>query len=224
MNHYSKSAVRRGVVVGAVMAALAIVALLVWGAAKRDAPAPITASHSADPESAPPLAAEHSAGDEPPPTVEPSTPLWRVLDERLADVKPPYPADWSKARRALVDVSGAARTANAWRVGDRVSMQLPQLGATYDGGIERIDEGLGHSRSARGWATGADDRERRFVVTVGPTRVFAYIDTPEGPYELVADTRLGWLLPSVSMLAGIDFGKPDFIIPEPPAEPDGRAR
>jgi len=224
MTHNSNRAVRLGVVVGAVMAALAIVALLVWGAAKRDAPAPVTASHSADPESAPPLPAEHSAGDEPTPTAEPSLPLWRVLDERLADVKPPYPADWSEARRALVDVSGAARTANAWKVGDRVSMKLPQLGVAYEGGIERLDEGLGHSRSARGWATGEDGRERRFVVTVGPTRVFAYIDTPDGPYELVADTRLGWLLPSESMLAGIDFSKPDFIIPELPAEPGDPVR
>ncbi|MDE0244634.1 MAG: hypothetical protein OXM59_04715 [Gammaproteobacteria bacterium] len=224
MTLYSNRAVRLGVVVGAVMAALAIVAVLVWGAAQRDAPAPATASHSADPHSAPPLPAESSAGNEPTPSAEPTVPLWRVLDERVADVKPPYPANWSEAGRALVDVSGATRTASAWQVGDRVSMQLPQLGVAYEGGIERLDEGLGHSRSARGWATGTNGRERRFVVTVGPTRVLAYIDTAEGPYELVADTRLGWLLPSESMLAGIDFSKPDYIIPEHPAEPDGPAR
>ncbi|MCZ0953513.1 MAG: hypothetical protein OXJ56_13160 [Rhodospirillaceae bacterium] len=139
-------------------------------------------------------------------------------------VKPPYPTDWSETGRSLVDVSGAARTASAWRVGDRVSMQLPWLRVSYEGGIERIDEGLGYSRSARGWATGADGRERRFVVTVGPTRVFAYLDTAQGPYELVADTRLGWLLPSSSMLAGIDFGEPDYIIPGPPGDPDGPVR
>lgn len=216
MIHYSYRAVRLGVVVGAVMAALAIVAALVWGAAERGSSAPATASHSADPDFVPPLPAGPSAGS--------SVPLWRVLDERVADVKPPYPADWSETGRALVDVSSAARTASAWRVGDRVLMQLPQLGVAYEGGIERLDEGMGHSRSARGWATGADGLERRFVVTVGPTRVLAYIDTPYGSYELVADTRLGWLLPSASMLAGWDFSKPDYILPELQAEPEGSIR
>ncbi|MDE0680230.1 MAG: hypothetical protein OXI11_08465 [Gammaproteobacteria bacterium] len=224
MIHYSDRAVRLGVVVGVVMAALAIVAALVWGAAYRGAPAPVTASHSADPDFVPPLPAEHSAGHALMPSAASSVPLWRVLDERVAAFKPPYPADWSEDGRALVDVSAAARTASAWRVGDRVLMRLPQLGVAYEGGIERLDEGMGHSRSARGWATGADGRERRFVVTVGPTRVLAYIDTPEGPYELVADTRLGWLLPSASMLAGWDFSKPDYILPELPAEPAGSIR
>ena len=51
-------------------------------------------------------------------------------------------------------------------------------------------------------------------MTVGPTRVFAYVDTPLGPYELVGDTRLGWLLPTSSMLAGWDYQKPDYIVPE----------
>ena len=132
--------------------------------------------------------------------------------------------EWSEDGRTLVDVSVAAGAASGWRVGDRVSIELPQLGISHEGAIERIEEGMGYSRSARGWAIGADGRPRRFVVTVGPTRVFAYIDTVEGPYELVADTRLGWLLPSSSMLAGIDFSKPDYIIPEPAADPEGPIR
>ena len=218
--HFDRT-IRRGVVVGAVMAALVIGAVLIWGTSERDAPAPPIASHSADPHSAPPLPGDELAWTQ---TAAPSMRLWRVVDEHAAAVKPSYPADWSEAGRALVDVSDAAATAIGWQVGDRVSMLLPQLGASYEGGIERIDEGLGYSRSARGWATGADGRERRFVVTVGPTRVFAYIDTVEGPYELVADTRLGWLLPSSSMLAGIDFNEPDYIIPERPSEPEGPIR
>ena len=133
--------------------------------------------------------------------------------------QPPYPSEWSEVGRALVDVSAAAAAASAWRVGDRVSMQLPQRPA-YEGSIDRIDEGPGYSRAARGLATAADGTPRRFVVTVGPTRVFAYLDTAEGPYELVADTRSGWLLPSASMLAGFDYSKPDYIIPQPPADVD----
>lgn len=203
--------------VGAVVAVLTIVAVLVWRTPERHTPT--TASHDASPDFALPPSIEPPAGDDPAPVdaAGPSMALWRIIDEHAVGVKPPYPADWSEAGRALVDVSGAAGAANAWQAGDRVSMQFPQLGVSYEGGIERLDEGPGYSRSARGWALGADGRARRFVVTVGPTRVFAYIDTIEGPYELVADRRLGWLLPTSSMLAGIDFSKPDYIIPEQPS-------
>ena len=207
--------------VGAVLAVLAIGALLVWSTAERDTNTPAAASHSGNPDSEIPLPAEQSADDQQPSqTAKPSTLLWRVVDEDTAPAKPPYPAEWSDKGRALVDVSRAARTATGWQVGERVSMLLPQLGVSYEGDIELIAEGPGYSRSARGWAQDRDGQARRFVVTVGPTRVFAYIDTAEGPYELAADTRLGWLLPTSSMLAGIDFSKPDYIIPEPPAEPD----
>ncbi|MDE2816084.1 MAG: hypothetical protein OXK81_05210 [Chloroflexota bacterium] len=216
-------AIRHGFALVAVMAVILIGAALVWRAGERGAPTPAAASPgAAGPESAPTLPAEHSAGGEPTltPAAQPSIPLWRVVDENAAPYKPPYPADWSEAGRSLVDVSGAASAANAWREGDRVSMLLPQVGASYEGGIDRIYEALGHSRSARGWTIGDDGRKRRFVVTVGPTRVFAYVDTAEGSYELVADTRLGWLLPTSSMLAGIDgidFREHRHIVPGDPS-------
>ena len=144
----------------------------------------------------------------------PLTPLWRVVDERTTTAKPPYPDEWSEEGRVLLDVSGATHEAQTWRVGDRMAIALPQLGEVYESTIDRIDEGPGHARSARGMIVGADGEHRRVVVTVGPGRVFAYVDTDEGPYELVADARVGWLLPSSSMLAGIDFSKPDYLLPE----------
>ena len=79
--------------------------------------------------------------------------------------------------------------------------------------VERIDH-LGHVHSVRGLLVDGDGRERRVVVTVGPGRVFAYVDTAAGPYELIANDRLGWLLPSSSMMAGIDFSKPDYLLRE----------
>ena len=142
------------------------------------------------------------------------TPLWRVVDERTTTAKPAYADEWSEEGRVLVDVSGATYEARTWRVGDRVAIALPQLGEVYESTIDRIDEGPGHSRSVRGLIVGADGQRRRVVVTVGPGRVFAYIDTEDGPYELVADARIGWLLPSSSMMAGIDFSKPDYLLPE----------
>ena len=130
------------------------------------------------------------------------------------DVKPAFDDEWSEVGRVLVDVSGAVSAAPTWRVGDRLVIELPQTGERYESTIAHIDEGLGHSRSVRGLMVGADGQSRRFVVTVGPARVFAYIATSQGPYELVADHQLGWLLPSSSMMAGFDYSKPDYLLPE----------
>ena len=141
--------------------------------------------------------------------------LWRVVDEASVKVTPPYSKSWSETGRALVDVSGAASRANAWRVGDRLAIDLPQVGGIHEWTVERIDEGRdGRSRSVRGWIDAGGDRPRRIVVTVGPGRVLAYIDTPRGPYELTGNARLAWLLPSSSMMAEIDFSKPDYILPD----------
>ena len=199
------------------------VAGLVWETSDcRDA-IPSASSYGVSPDSPPRQPMENPVGNEPIPqrAVDPPAPLWRFVDKPDTVTKPPYPAHWSKAGRVLVDVSIAAERASAWQVGDSIAMQLTQSGASHQGSIEQINDGPGNSRSARGMAIAADGTPRRFVVTVGPTRVLAYIDTDEGPYELVANTRLGWLVPSSSMLAGFDFSKPDYIVPEQRPVPEG---
>ena len=113
--------------------------------------------------------------------------------------------------------------APAWRVGDRVGIEVPQLGERFESIIDRIDEGAdGRSRSARGVIAGDDGLRRRFVVTVGPMHVFAYIDTTNGPFELVGNNRLGWLLPTSSLMAGWDFSDPDYFISRRDGGRDGR--
>ena len=141
-------------------------------------------------------------------------PLWRPVDEAKMHNLPFFAKEWSTEGRALVRVSGAAEAARAWHVGDRLTIPLPQLGETYYPVIEEIDDGPGYSRAAEGMITDSDGYPRRVVITVGPTSVFAYIDTPEGPYELAADSDFGWLLPTASMMAGYDFSVPDYILPE----------
>ncbi len=102
-----------------------------------------------------------------------------------------------------------------------MTIDIPQLGDRYQATIDRIDDGPGgYSRSARGLIRSDNGQNRRAVVTVGPTRVLAYIDTPQGSYQLVGDARLGWLLPSSSMMEGWDFSRPDYILPDG-AEPSG---
>ena len=154
-------------------------------------------------------------------------PLWRVVDETGTGTrggssdqfKPPYPASWSKAGRALVDVTAATFGADAWRVGDRLAVELPQLGGVHEWTVEQIVEGWdARSRSTRGWLDSGEGRPRRIVVTVGPGRVLAYVDTPRGPYELAGNAQLAWLVPSSSRTAGIDFTKSDHLLSEGPDE------
>ena len=143
-------------------------------------------------------------------------PLWYPVEESgVGGSLPAFEADWSEEGRQLVDVSEAVAAAPTWEVGDAIAIDLPQLGERYESKIVLIErDPAGYSRAVHGLIVGDDGHARRFVVTVGPTRVFAYVDTPVGPYELVGDTRLGWLLPTSSMLAGWDYQKPDYIVLE----------
>ena len=155
------------------------------------------------------------------PALRSPRPLWRTAGRDTVGRIPDYPPEWSTEGRVLVDVSGAVAAASAWRVGDRLVIDLPQLGERQEPVIDHIDEGLGHSRSARALTARTDGKRWRTVVTVGPGRVFAYIDTATGPYELMGNDRLGWLLPSSSMMAGFDFSEPDYLLPERRVPDDG---
>ena len=181
--------------------------LLLDGPELSDAPVPIPPRPPAEPSTAPasPTPPESAAGD---------APLWSPTDEADVENPPGYAPQWSTEARVLVRVTAAVEAAGRWRVGDRVTLPLPQLGMAYESVIDELDIGPGPSISALGQAVGEDGRRRRFVVTVGPAHAFAYIDTPRGPYELVGDTEYGWLLPSSSMMAGFDFSEPDYILPE----------
>ncbi len=149
-----------------------------------------------------------------PPAAAPAPPLWRAIDEARVPNPPRFSEKWSKRGRVLVRVTGAAEAARSWAVGDRLTIPVPQLGATYRPVIEEIDDGPGHSRAALCRLVGDDGIARRILVTVGPTSLFAYIETPVGTYELTADSRHGWLLPTASMMAGFDFSEPDYILPD----------
>ena len=111
-------------------------------------------------------------------------------------------------------VSNAAAAAQNWQIGDQMTIPLPQLGETYYPIIDALDEGPGNSRAALAKSVSTDGHTRRIVVTVGPTSTFAFIDTPHGVYELVAEQEFGWLLPATSMMSGFDFSQPDYILPD----------
>ena len=132
------------------------------------------------------------------------SPLWVKVDETTVASPPPFAVEWSTEGRLLVRISSFTQIARSLRVGDWLALPVPQLGVTYRSVIEEIDDGPG-ARAFLG-RIDAPERPRRFVLTVGPNSVFAYIDTPHGPYELLADRFHGWLVPS-SSLAGLHLGQ-----------------
>ncbi|MYH14534.1 MAG: hypothetical protein F4149_05100 [Gammaproteobacteria bacterium] len=157
----------------------------------------------------------YSEFDERLPSSVPSRePLWQPIKESSVTKLPAYASEWSVEGRALVSIAGASDAARNWRVGDRLAIPVPQLGETFFPLIEEIDEGPGHVRSAVGRIALPGGRSGRVVVTVGPQGLFAWLDTTDGPYELLADAEIGWLLPRSSIVAGIDFSQPDYQLPE----------
>lgn len=167
----------------------------------------------AEPDAAAPPPGQLRTAEPTTPTA-PGTPLWQALDESAVPTLPEYAPEWSTEGRVLVQTSAAMEAAGGWRVGDRITLPVPQLGAVYAPLIDEIDDGPGGARSVLGMVRGDDGRDRRYVVTVGPAHVFAYVDTPNGPYELSGGHELGWLLPTSSMMAGFDHSEPDYILPE----------
>ena len=204
---------RQGIYLLAAGLVVGIAVIAVWRPAPADVPPDTHVPPATRPatEQAPPV---QSPTPEPAAPTSTDTPLWQALDESAVRVLPDYAPEWSTEDRVLVRTAPAMAAAGGWRVGDRITVPVPQLGAVYRPLIEEIDDGPGGSRSVLGMVRGDDGRDRRYVVTVGPAHVFAYIDTPQGPYELSGGRELGWLLPTSSIMAGFDFSEPDYILPE----------
>lgn len=93
---------------------------------------------------------------------------WRVVDERAVGRLPAFEDGWSQVGRVLVDVSRSSAAVWGWRVGDRLALEMPQVGEQYEPTIDRVDDGPGQSRSVRASAVDVDGRSRRVVLTVGP--------------------------------------------------------
>ena len=193
--------------------AVLIGAALAWYAGQRPAN---TLYGTGSPPKEPTVSTQPPAQSRPaaPAPVSSKPPIWQVVDEWQVDRLPEYGKLWSKEGRILVRVASLYAESRTWRVGDTLRMVLPQLRAVYNPTIEMIDDGPGDSRAALGWFTDAGGAPRRVLVTIGPTSAFAFIDTQAGSYELYAVGDHGWLLPSASMMAGVDFSVPDYIVPE----------
>ncbi len=135
--------------------------------------------------------------------------LWRVADAAAEADAPAYKE--VVRDRVLVRLSDVA---GRWRVGDQITIPIPQLGQVYNPVVERIERAPGGNQSLIGTLLENAGQRYRFVVTVGPKHTFAHLGTPQGSYELVANTELGWLMPTANMDQHVDYSKPDYFIPE----------
>ena len=141
---------------------------------------------------------------------------WVVVDPESVDKLPPYKE--VVPNRALVRVSEAVRLGMA---GDRIVLEVPQIGRTFDGVVERRNTDSFGNLSYIGLLREADGRGYRFIITAGARNTFAHVGTSRGTFELVASDELGWLMPTANMDQHVDYSKPDYIIrEESPADED----
>ena len=134
---------------------------------------------------------------------------WVVVDPESVDELPPYKE--VVPGRTLVRVSEAVRLGTA---GDRIVLEVPQIGKTFDGVVERRNRDSFGNLTYIGLLREADGRSYRFIITAGARSTFAHIATSRGTFELVAFGELGWLMPTANMDQHVDYSKPDYIIRE----------
>ena len=141
---------------------------------------------------------------------------WVVIDPDSVDELPAYKE--VVPGRALVKVSEALRLGMA---GDRIVLEVPQLGRTFDGVVERRNTDSFGNLTYIGLVTEANGRDYRFIITAGARNTFAHVGTSRGTFELVASNELGWLMPTANMDQHVDYSQPDYIIrEEPPLDED----
>lgn len=140
---------------------------------------------------------------------------WQVIDPESVDELPEYKE--VVAGRALVRISEVLQD---WQEGDEVLLAIPQLGGSFDGVVERVDDDLWGNRSYTGLLKEKNGRDYRFVITVGPENVFAQLGTSQGTFELVASDEIGWLMASRYMDQHVDYSQPDYyIVEDGPSDP-----
>ena len=132
---------------------------------------------------------------------------WQIIDPESVDELPEYKE--VVPGRALVRISEALQD---WQKGDEVLLAIPQLGGSFDGVVERVDDDLWGNRSYTGLLKEENGRDYRFVITVGPENVFAQLGTSQGTFELVSSDEIGWLMASRYMDQHVDYSQPDYYI------------
>ena len=138
---------------------------------------------------------------------------WVLVDPDTVNQLPAYKE--IVPGRVLVRVSESLRRRT---VDDRITLEVPQIGKSLEGVVDRVNTDPYGNTSYLGLVTDAEGRNYRFVITAGTHNTFAHIGTAQGTFELVATGgSLGWLMPTQFMDQHVDYSQPDYFIMEEPA-------
>lgn len=89
-------------------------------------------------------------------------------------------------------------------------MRVPQADATWTATVDRVESGLGSSRSYTGRFE--DESRHSFVMTLGRRHTFGHLTTPRGSYELTGNDKFAWLMSTAGMDRHVDYTKSDFVV------------
>ncbi len=98
-------------------------------------------------------------------------------------------------------------------VADEIAIFIPQEDSEYSGYVSDIQITAAGNQTILGHLE-HQGREYRFVFTVGPMQTFGTLHTPNGRYQLEVRDGIGTLISSATINEGLDFSKPDYVIPE----------
>ena len=144
----------------------------------------------------------------------PTKAIWSIASADEATVIPGYPDDVKGAVKIRFDPVELRRLA----VGDVISIRIPQNGIEYQA---KIDSSKIRANEIRIVSAHSEDPALKMLLTIGRVNTFAHVNTPEGSFELVGNTEVGWFMNSANMDQHVDYSKPDYVVPEkmqPPRE------
>jgi len=182
------------------------------------------------------LQQEKSSPDSSPPTANPivsvnpvdSAPA--VVIEEVARIDGPLKL-WTTSTKSIdadIDIPGAQSnvegavriqfdTSNlrSLRRGDELRIEVPQKATDYRVSIKKVVQ---HPDGIMVIEARQND-DVRLILTLGQKNTFANLATLDGNFELVGNTKTGWLMPTANMDPDLDPSIPDFVVlPNSPAE------
>lgn len=145
----------------------------------------------------------------------------RIVDVNLASWKPVAESSVSVDERPSHSVEVEGRilveiSSDLWSkaVDDGVQFSIPQREEVLVGKVTKVDTSISHTRILDGTLQDGS-QEYTFVLNLGDTATYAYINTSMGSYELVGTRHYGWLMDSSNIAPDVDFSLPDHFVLEP---------
>jgi len=99
------------------------------------------------------------------------------------------------------------------RIGDKISLSIPQLAQSYAMNVEQIRKHRNGDRTVSGHLRDTD-LPYSVIITSGVQASFATINTPDGSYVMEAEGDSGWIVSIANLDYLIDTNLDGYIIPD----------